>query len=241
VVSVAASSSARDELRHRWRSGRFPDLSWRIDLERTGRASPAEPRSEDECRLVVCEPACYVGETSLSEDLVSSRRVYNGRVVSLRVDQVRLPSGRVTEREIVEHGGAVGIVAVDDDGQVLLVRQFRSALGTMLLEIPAGTLDPNEDVRACAFRELQEETGYAAREMRELYAFYSSPGFSNERISLFLATGLSEGAQRPETDEIIEVVKMPLDRVLEMVAAGEICDGKSILGLIAGQARLSRS
>ncbi len=196
---------------------------------------------EDECRLVVCEPARYVWETSLSEELVSSRRVYDGRVVSLRVDRVRLPSGRVTEREIVEHGGAVGIVALDEDGQVLLVRQFRSALGTMLLEIPAGTLGEGEDVRECAFRELQEETGYSATHMEELYVFCSSPGFSNERIWLFLATGLSQGAQQPETDEIIEVVKIPLDRALEMVAAGEICDGKSILGLIAGHARLSRT
>jgi ADP-ribose pyrophosphatase len=182
-----------------------------------------------------------IRETNLSEELVSSRRVYDGRVVSLRVDQVRLPSGRMTEREIVEHGGAVGVVAVDEEGQVLLVRQFRSALGTTLLEIPAGTLDPDEDVRDCAFRELEEETGYSATEMEELYVFYSSPGFSNERIWLFLASGLSQGSPRPETDEIIEIVKLPLDRALEMVAAGEICDGKSILGLIAVYTRLSRS
>jgi ADP-ribose pyrophosphatase len=175
----------------------------------------------------------------LSEELISSSRVYDGRVVGLRVDRVRLPNGRVTEREIVEHAGAVGIVAVDDDGDVLLVRQFRSALSMMLLEIPAGTLGVGEAVRECAFRELQEETGYAAREMQELYAFYSSPGFSNERIWLFLATGLSQGAQQLETDEIIEVVKVPLDRALKMVASGEICDGKSILGLIAGHASMS--
>jgi ADP-ribose pyrophosphatase len=182
-----------------------------------------------------------IQETSLTEEPVSSRRVYDGRVVSLRVDQVRLPSGRMTEREIVEHRGAVGVVAVDEEGQVLLVRQFRSALGTTLLEIPAGTLDADEDVRDCAFRELEEETGYSATAMEQLYVFYSSPGFSNERIWLFLASGLSQGSPRPETDEIIEIVKLPLDRALEMVAAGEICDGKSILGLIAVHTRLSRS
>jgi ADP-ribose pyrophosphatase len=177
----------------------------------------------------------------LSEELISSSRVYDGRVVGFRVDRVRLPSGRVTEREIVEHGGAVGIVAVDGGGDVLLVRQFRSALGRMLLEIPAGTLGAGEDVRECAYRELREETGYAARKLQELYAFYSSPGFSNERIWLFLATGLSPGEQQQETDEIIEVVKVPLDEALEMVESGEICDGKSILGLIAGRANMARS
>jgi ADP-ribose pyrophosphatase len=174
----------------------------------------------------------------LGEELISSRRVYNGRVVNLRVDQVRLPSGRETEREIVEHAGAVGIVALDERNDVVLVRQYRSALGRPLLEIPAGTLAEGESARACAFRELQEETGYSADRAEELYAFYSSPGFSNERIWLFLATGLRAGPQDPETDEIIEVVKLALAKALEMVDAGEICDGKSILGLLAAQARV---
>jgi ADP-ribose pyrophosphatase len=167
--------------------------------------------------------------------------VYEGRVVSLRVDRVRLPDGRITDREIVLHGGAVGVVALDADGAVLLVKQFRSALGMHLLEIPAGTLGADEDVHACAFRELQEETGYSAQHMEPLYAFYSSPGFSNERIWLFLATGLSPGPQNVESDELIEVVKVPLERALEMVAAGEICDGKSILGLVAASARVNGS
>jgi ADP-ribose pyrophosphatase len=180
-------------------------------------------------------------ESDLSEETISTRRVYEGRVVSLRVDRVRLPDGRVTDREIVEHGGAVGVVALDDDGNVLLVRQFRSALGKHLLEIPAGTLEVDEDVRACAFRELHEETGYSAQQMEPLYAFYSSPGFSNERIWLFLATCLTPGTQDVESDELIEVVKVPLQRALEMVAAGEICDGKSILGLVATSARVDRS
>ncbi len=171
----------------------------------------------------------------MSDELISSRRVYEGRVVGLRVDKVRLPTGRITEREIVEHGGAVGIVAIHEDGDVLLVRQYRSSLGMMLLEIPAGTLSKGEDVRACAFRELREETGYSAQQMKQLYAFFSSPGFSNERIWLFLATELTPGEQCVEADEMIEVVKLPLKRALEMVAEGDICDGKSILGLIAAR------
>jgi ADP-ribose pyrophosphatase len=174
----------------------------------------------------------------LSEELVSSRRIYDGRVVSLRLDRVRLPSGRETEREIVEHAGAVGVVALDDQGDVLLVRQFRSALGRMLLEIPAGTVAEGEGARACAFRELVEETGYSAKQMEELYSFYSSPGFSNERIWLYLATNLQPGSQEPEIDETIEVVKLPLERALGMVEDGEISDGKSILGLLAARARV---
>jgi ADP-ribose pyrophosphatase len=177
----------------------------------------------------------------LGEELVSSKRIYDGRVVGLRIDQVKLPSGRMTEREIVEHAGAVGVVALDGEGDVLLVRQFRSSLGMPLLEIPAGTLSEGEDARACAFRELREETGYSARHMEDLYAFFSSPGFSNERIWLFLASGLSRGPQRLETDEVIEVVKLPLERALEMVTHGEICDGKTILGLLAADARTCRS
>lgn len=175
----------------------------------------------------------------MSEELISTRRVYEGRVVNLRVDRVRLPSGRETEREIVEHGGAVGVVAVDEQGEVLLVRQYRSALGRPLLEIPAGTLGEGESAHACALRELQEETGYSADEAEELYAFYSSPGFSNERIWLFLATDLRGGPRQPETDEIIEVVKMSLTRAVGMVEAGEICDGKSILGLLAAHHRIT--
>jgi ADP-ribose pyrophosphatase len=174
----------------------------------------------------------------LSEELISSRRIYDGRVVGLRLDRVRLPSGRETEREIVEHAGAVGIVAVDDRREVLLVRQFRSALGRMLLEIPAGTVAEGEGALACAFRELQEETGYSAGQMSELYSFYSSPGFSNERIWLYLATDLQRGAQHLEIDENIEVVKLPLEGALRMVEASEICDGKSILGLLAARRRV---
>lgn len=174
----------------------------------------------------------------MSEDLLSSRRIYEGRIVNLRVDSVRLPSGRITEREIVEHRGAVAIVALDEEENVLLVNQFRSAVGEELLELPAGTLEPGEDARACAFRELQEETGYVAEHLEELYLFYASPGFCNERIWLYLATGLTLGSQRVESDEIIEVVRIPLDRALEMIGTGEICDGKSILGLTAAGARL---
>lgn len=174
---------------------------------------------------------------SLSEELVSSQRVYEGRVVSLRVDTVRLPSDRITEREIVEHQGSVAIVALDEEDDVLLVNQFRAAVGRALLEIPAGTLEADEEAEACALRELQEETGYVAGHIEELYVFYTSPGFSNERIWLYLATNLEPGSQDMESDENIEVVKLPFGRALEMINLGEICDGKTILGLMAAYVR----
>lgn len=181
------------------------------------------------------------GGNSLSEELVSSERVYEGRIVNLRVDRVRLPSGRVTSREIVEHRGAVAIVALDGEENVLLVNQFRTAVGEELLELPAGTLEPGEEPKVCAFRELREETGYVAEHLEELYVFYASPGFSNERIWLYLATGLMQRSQDPQADEIIEVVRVPLDRALEMVHTGEIRDGKSVLGLLAAKARMVNS
>jgi len=191
-------------------------------------------------------PSCFVWEDlawedALSERLVSSRRVYEGRIVNLRVDTVRLASGRVTTREIVEHGGSVAIVALNEEDNVLLVNQFRAAVGRALLEIPAGTLEAGEEAEACALRELREETGYVAGHMEEIHVFYTSPGFCDERIWLYLATGLRRGAQDVETDESIEVVKLPLNRALKMVGSGEICDGKTILGLSVAHARMLAS
>jgi ADP-ribose pyrophosphatase len=177
-------------------------------------------------------------EDSLSEELVSSRRVYEGRVVNLRVDTVRLPSGRITTREIVEHGGSVAIVALNDEDDVLLVNQFRSAVGEALLEIPAGTLEAGEEAEACAMRELQEETGYAAQHLEQLHVFYASPGFCSERIRLYLATGLKPASLDIESDESITLVTIPLSTALEMIASGDICDGKTILGLNIAHARM---
>ncbi len=154
---------------------------------------------------------------------------------------MRLPSGRITTREIVEHRGSVAVVALDEDDNVLLVNQFRSAVGRTVLEIPAGTLEPGEEATACALRELREETGYMAESVEQLHVFYASPGFSDERIWLYLGTGLRPGSQDVEGDESIEVVKLPLSRALEMIGSEEICDGKTILGLLAARTRLLSS
>lgn len=168
----------------------------------------------------------------VSERVVSSREIYRGRIVRLRVDDVVLPSGRHTTREIVEHPGAVVIVAPDDRKRVAMVRQYRAAVGRNLLELPAGTREPNEDAENCARRELAEEMGMAAARWVNLGGFFSAPGFCNEYLTLFLATGLSEAAGQPEADESIRREWIDLANIPGMIASGEICDAKSIAGLL---------
>lgn len=166
------------------------------------------------------------------EPTIESRRIYQGRVVALRVDTVRLPNGRLTSREVVETRDAVAIVPVDSQGRLILVRQYRKPLERTLLEVPAGGVDDGEEPAACALRELLEETGYAASHMEPLTSFFTSPGFCTEQMHAFLATGLVAGRPRPEADESIEVVRVPLASVPEMIARGEIRDAKSITSLL---------
>lgn len=164
------------------------------------------------------------------ERLRKSTRVYDGRVVSLRVDEVELPSGRVTEREIVEHRGAVAIVPLTDAGRILLVRQYRTAAGRALLEIPAGTIEPDEDVLACLHRELAEEVGMQANRVEHLVTFLPSAGFLTEQVHLYLAAGLSPSTRERE-EEDLEVVTMPLTQAQSLIGT-EIIDAKSIIGLL---------
>ncbi len=173
----------------------------------------------------------------MREITTSSRRIYEGRVVNLRVDTVRLENGHITEREIVEHRGSVAMVALDEDSNVLLVRQFRKPAERELLEIPAGTLEPGEEPLVCAQRELREETGYRAAQIEEMCTFYTSPGFCTEQIHLYLATGLELAYLPAEKDEAIEVIKTPLAKALEMIKSGEIADAKSIVGLLMAWAK----
>lgn len=167
------------------------------------------------------------------EVTVASQRVYEGRLINLRVDTIRLENGQLVKREIVEHPGAVAIVALDEDDSVILVRQFRKAAERELLEIPAGTLEAGEEPITCAHRELREETGYRAERLEPIGSFYSSPGFCTECIRLYLATGLQKGCSTPEGDELIKTVKVPLSDIPAMVSQGEICDGKTIAGLLS--------
>lgn len=164
-------------------------------------------------------------------ELLKRDTVFEGKVVRLYLDLVRLPNGKVAEREVVLHWGAVGMVPIDAEGRVILVRQYRHAPGEDLLEIPAGKLAEGEDPLGCAIRELKEEIGCEARRWTKLASFYTSPGFSDERLHLYLAEGLVEGDAEPEEDEFLELVRMPLERALALVEEEGIKDSKTVAGL----------
>jgi ADP-ribose pyrophosphatase len=167
------------------------------------------------------------------ETIIGSERPYDGKVVSLRVDTVRFDDGREAKREVVEHGGAVAIVAVDNDGRLLLVRQFRTPVGDDLLEVPAGGIDAGEEPEAAAQRELQEETGYRATRIRRLAGFWVAPGYCTEFIHVFVAEGLAESRLEADDDEAITVERLTLDESIAMISRGEIRDAKSIVGILA--------
>jgi ADP-ribose pyrophosphatase len=166
------------------------------------------------------------------ETVLASRRLYEGRVVNLRVDDVRTPGGLETRREIVEHHGAVALVAIDDQERVLLVKQYRHAAGRVMTEIPAGALEAGEDPDAAAARELAEETGYTAALLERIGGIFPSPGFCTEYIHLYAAHGLTAGPSHPEDDEHILVEAVPWAEVMRRVRAGEIQDAKSITALL---------
>ncbi len=166
------------------------------------------------------------------ERVISSRRIYDGRISSLREDTVELPNGRTALREIVEHAPVVALVPIDENRNVVLVRQYRLAAGEALLEIPAGLIDDGESVEAAAQRELREETGYRAAELRYLTGFFVSPGFCTEFVHVFLATGLSESPLDGDEDEDITVERILLAEAVRLVASGEIKDAKSIVGIL---------
>ncbi|GBC82299.1 ADP-ribose pyrophosphatase [bacterium HR10] len=166
------------------------------------------------------------------EQRLHTQRIYTGRAVALDVDRIRLPNGRETTREIVRHPGSVVIIPVLDEERVLLIRQFRYAVGEVLWEFPAGTLDrAAESAEACAHRELEEETGYRAGRLIRLGEFFTAPGFTDERMHVFQAEDLRPAAQQLDSDELIEVVPLTWESVYEKVRAGEIRDGKTLAAL----------
>jgi ADP-ribose pyrophosphatase len=167
---------------------------------------------------------------------ISSRRVYTGRVVSLDVDTVRFPNATVGELEMIRHSGASAVVPLIDmpDGEVrvILIRQYRYAAEGYVYEVPAGRLDKGESPEACAHRELKEETGYTAAVMTPLTTIFTTPGFTDERIHLFLATGLESGDASLESDEVLDIHPVSMSDALEMIRSGAICDGKTISALL---------
>lgn len=166
------------------------------------------------------------------------RPIYDGRVVKLGLETVELPNGARFELEVIRHSGASAIVPLLEDGQVVLIRQYRHAAGGLLLEIPAGRLEPGEEPLHCAVRELREETGLSARNWHPLLPLLTTPGFTDELIHLFLARDLTAGPDAPEEDEWIERVTMPMTEALDRVVSGEIRDGKTIAGLFTAAAHI---
>jgi ADP-ribose pyrophosphatase len=168
---------------------------------------------------------------------IASRRVYAGRIINVDVDTVTFPDGSTGDLEMVRHPGASAVVPVltsldDDDPQVLLIKQYRYAADDFIYEIPAGKLDGGEDPLVCAKRELKEETGCTATQVEHLYTFFTTPGFTDERIHAFVATGLTRGESSHERDEFMTVEAHPLSRVLEMIRSGEMRDAKSALTIL---------
>jgi ADP-ribose pyrophosphatase len=159
------------------------------------------------------------------------KSIYKGRIVNLNLETVRLPNGATVELEIIHHPGAAAVVAMKDEETVLLIRQYRHAAGGYILEIPAGTLRPGEDPGVCAARELEEEIGFRPSALEPLATFFTTPGFTDEVIHIYKATGLTPGKQNLDHDEVLEVVQLPLREAIGRIGDGTIRDGKTIVGL----------
>lgn len=168
----------------------------------------------------------------MQETITKTQHLYDGRVIKLDLHDVTLPDGATAVRERIIHPGAVALVPLDANGNVLMVRQYRLAANQVMLEIPAGTLKEGEDPAVCAIRELQEETGYTASKLESLGGMFVAPGYTTEFIHLYFATGLTESRLPGDEDEFIEVERVPLKQVLGWVMDGTIIDGKSVSALL---------
>mgnify|MGYP001146457267 CR=1 FL=1 len=169
----------------------------------------------------------------MDEKTIKRKLVYAGKILNLRVDRVLMSNGREAIREIVEHPGAVAIVPVLPDGRIILVQQYRKPVEGVLLEIPAGKLEKGESAKACAIRELEEETGFRAGKIKKILEFFPSPGFSNESIHLFEARVLKKSRKNLQDDELIEVVSLTVSEIVRLINKGKIKDAKTIIGILS--------
>ena len=184
----------------------------------------------------------YCGKTAkgarnmdLTEKTVDSREVFKGRIIRVRLDTVRLPNGKESTREVVEHPGGVGILAIDGEGRVLLVRQYRYALGQVLTEIPAGKREPGEPPFVTAQRELQEEVGAVAGRWTELGTLIASPGCYGETLYLYMAEELRFGETHPDEDEFLEPLRLPFDEAVRQCMDGTLTDAKTVAAILKGK------
>ena len=189
-------------------------------------------------RVEHAEPALVLGDddprdVGLHERMLSEDQAWKGKFLDVRSARVELPNGRVTGRDIVRHPGAAAVVALTESGKIVLVRQYRTAIDRVTVEIPAGKLDPGEDPIECARRELHEETGFTATRMRYLTSIATSPGFCDEIIHIYMATGLTFDGANPDDDEFVNVDLVPLGELIDAVLDGKIEDAKTVVGALA--------
>jgi ADP-ribose pyrophosphatase len=166
---------------------------------------------------------------SLEEKTLRMEHIFSGKVISLQVDEVELPNGKTSKREIIKHPGAVAVIPVNDEGKIVMVEQYRKALERTIVEIPAGKLEKGEQPEVCAVRELEEETGYVCGKIEWLISFYTSPGFADELVHLYVATGLAkkEDAAQTDEDEFVNVVEVTVEEALNLVREQKIYDAKT--------------
>ena len=188
-------------------------------------------------RYISCERG---NKMTYEEKTLSTERIYEGKILNLRKDKVSVIGGNTSYREIVEHSGGATMAAVTADGKMLMVKQFRKPAGKVMLEAPAGKLEPGEDPLEAAKRELKEETGYTAANVRKLCAFYSSVGYSEEVLTLYLCTDLTPGETDFDENEAIDNVEVPLDELYRMAVAGEIDDAKTLIAIFMAKAALEK-
>ena len=172
-----------------------------------------------------------MSEKDLTEHTLNSEVVYSGRLLHVSRDEVRLPDGKSSVREYITHPGAVVIIPIADNGEVILERQHRYPLHRDFIELPAGKIDAGEDTLACAQRELREETGYIAREWQYVTTVYPCIGYTDERLVYYLARGLELSESQPDEDEFLEILQLPFARALSLIKSGEICEAKTVVGL----------